>query len=168
VTAAFLRYSATTARLVLASVAVALLVAVPGVQASGGNETARSTARDERYVAECGSCHVAYPPRLLPAASWRQVMGSLERHFGSDASIEPALAQDIAAFLERNAGAPQRLGADPATPRVSATQWFVRKHAKVPEAAWQRPAIGRASNCGACHVEAAAGDFRKRHLDIPR
>jgi hypothetical protein len=79
----------------------------------------------------------------------------------------PALAQDIAAFLAGNAGAPQRLGADPATPRVTATLWFVRKHAKVPPATWQRPAIGSASNCGACHVEAAAGDFRKRHLCIP-
>jgi hypothetical protein len=167
VTAAFLRYAATAARLVLAGAAITLLEAVPAVQASGGNGTGRSAPRDEGYVAECGSCHVAYPPRLLPAASWGQVMGSLERHFGSDASIDPALAQDIAAFLAGNAGAPQRLGADPATPRVTATLWFVRKHAKVPPATWQRPAIGSASNCGACHVEAAAGDFRKRHLRIP-
>ncbi len=29
-------------------------------------------ASNALWQAECGSCHVAYPPRLLPAESWRQ------------------------------------------------------------------------------------------------
>ena len=45
------------------------------------------------YVRECGDCHVAYPPGLLPATSWRRLMAGLDRHYGSDASLEPQLAQ---------------------------------------------------------------------------
>ncbi len=39
---------------------------------------------------ESPACHTAYPPGLLPAASWRRIMGGLDRHYGSDASLEPA------------------------------------------------------------------------------
>ena len=37
---------------------------------------------------ECGTCHVAYPPGLLTAPDWRKLMGGLERHFGTDASLD--------------------------------------------------------------------------------
>jgi len=47
------------------------------------------------YKAECGSCHVAYPPQLLPGASWQQLMAQLERHFGSDASLDATAQQEI-------------------------------------------------------------------------
>ena len=31
---------------------------------------------------ECGGCHLAFPPSMLPASSWRRMMGELENHFG--------------------------------------------------------------------------------------
>lgn len=31
------------------------------------------------WQTECGSCHVAFPPRLLPAESWRAMMSGEER-----------------------------------------------------------------------------------------
>ena len=33
------------------------------------------------YAEECGSCHLAYPPGLLPAASWAKLMAGLRQHF---------------------------------------------------------------------------------------
>jgi hypothetical protein len=33
--------------------------------------------RPAGWHSECGSCHVAYPPRLLEAASWRTIMQGL-------------------------------------------------------------------------------------------
>ena len=36
------------------------------------------------YVQECGSCHVAFAPGLLPASSWQHLMGNLKAHYGSD------------------------------------------------------------------------------------
>ena len=46
-------------------------------------------ATNAAWKAECGSCHAAYPPGLLPAPSWRAVMAGLDRHFGTDATIIP-------------------------------------------------------------------------------
>ena len=56
-----------------------------------------------KWKGECSSCHIAYPPHLLPAKSWRMLMSGLDRHFGSDASIDLADAQEITVFLEKNA-----------------------------------------------------------------
>jgi len=99
------------------------------------------------YRSECGSCHVAYPPKLLPAQSWRQLMGRLERHFGSDASLDAATRQDIEGYLAANAG---RRGAPPGPePRITRTRWFFKEHGVV-----KNP-----SNCTACHAGAEQGNF---------
>ena len=54
------------------------------------------------YRQECGSCHVPYPPALLDAASWRALMGGLDKHFGSDAGVEPAVRADILGRMRVN------------------------------------------------------------------
>jgi hypothetical protein len=41
------------------------------------------------YKDECGSCHFAYPPTMLPAASWERVMAGLGAHFGDNADSAP-------------------------------------------------------------------------------
>ena len=56
------------------------------------------------YAAECGSCHLAYPPALLAAGDWRRVMAGLDDHFGTDAAVDAQKRQEITAFLERHAG----------------------------------------------------------------
>ena len=54
---------------------------------------------------ECGSCHLAYPPTLLPKASWQGLMTGLDDHFGENASLDPATRTDILRFLEAHAAA---------------------------------------------------------------
>ena len=39
------------------------------------------------YTQECTSCHLAFPPDLLPAASWWRILDNLTGHYGTDASI---------------------------------------------------------------------------------
>ena len=39
---------------------------------------------DETTKAECSACHIAYPPRMLPVASWEALMAGLKTHFGED------------------------------------------------------------------------------------
>ena len=53
-----------------APVALALLLAA----AQAGADSHVYPASNEPWKAECGECHVAYPPKLLPASSWRTVM----------------------------------------------------------------------------------------------
>lgn len=124
------------------------------------------------YQQECGACHMAYPPGLLPAASWQQLMGNLPRHFGSDASLDnKAQHQQISTWLQSHAGTFKKAARDPAPPpqdRISLAPWFVRKHREVAASTWQRKAIGSAANCTACHAQAAEGDFSERAVRIPQ
>ena len=119
-----------------------------------------------KWKAECGSCHMAYSPELLPAASWSRIMAGLDRHFGTDASLDAASAAEIGAFLERNAG--RRLGAGEGTLRITETRWFQHKHDEVAATTWSNPRVKSAANCAACHGGAARGDFDEHRVRIPR
>jgi len=119
------------------------------------------------YQAECGSCHVAYPPRLLPARSWRALMGGLDRHFGSDASLDAGTAATITRFLEQNAGR-DRTGSSTPVLRITETRWFVHEHDEVPASAWKHPQVKSASNCAACHVNAGRGRYNEHDIRMPR
>jgi cytochrome c553 len=118
------------------------------------------------YVDECGSCHVAYPPGLLPADSWRRLMGDLPNHYGTDASLDANVRQSLAAWLEANASG-KRLEAPPQD-RITKSRWFVREHDEVPADAWRRASIKTAANCSACHQGAAQGDYDEHGVRIPR
>ena len=123
---------------------------------------------NERWKAECGSCHIAYPRPLLPADGWKRLMSGLDKHFGTDASLDPAAAAEIGAYLERYSGSDRRAHAAPDSLRITETAWFVHEHDEVPPASWKRPAVRSAANCAACHTTAEQGDFRKLNIRIPR
>ena len=109
------------------------------------------------WQAECASCHIAYPPQLLPASSWRRLMSQLDRHFGTDASLDPVTVAEITQFLQSNAAFGKRSrGADGL--RITETPWFVREHDEVGQK--------KLSACESCHTTAAQGDFRERNLRI--
>jgi len=146
-----------------------LAFAFAAVLAAG---TARADDRGLRvpmlpaYRQECAACHVAYAPGLLPAASWRRLMGNLPQHFGTDASLDATTVQALTAWLEANAS--QRRADPPPQDRITRSAWFQREHREVPADAWQRPAVRSASNCTACHAGAAEGDFSEHRVRIPR
>jgi cytochrome c peroxidase len=125
------------------------------------------TATDPTWKGECGSCHIAYPPQLLPASSWRALMSGLDKHFGSDASLDPQTASGIAAFLEKNAGRDRSLSRTPAL-RITETRWFVHEHDEVPDRVWKNPQVKSAANCTACHVGGDKGDFDEHSIRIPK
>src|SRR4030065_1283786 len=50
---------------------------------------------------ECGSCHLAYPPQLLTAENWQQMMGGLDKHFGANAILDSKTTKEILDFLPR-------------------------------------------------------------------
>ena len=54
------------------------------------------------YVQECGSCHVPYPPGLLPNESWQRLMANLPQHFGTDASLDAADAEGAERLAHRD------------------------------------------------------------------
>ena len=99
------------------------------------------------YRTECGSCHVAYPPQLLPQESWHKLMARLDRHFGVDASLDPQSRQEIGRFLAANAG--RRAAPPGAEPRITETRWFRKEHG----------AVKNPADCLACHKGAEKGIY---------
>ncbi len=124
-------------------------------------------ARNTVWQSECGACHVAYPPRLLPANSWRALMSGLDKHFGSDASLDPATTREISTFLENNAGSNRHATGKPPL-RITETRWFQHEHDEVSARTWKNPKVKSASNCAACHLQAERGDFNEHNIRIPK
>lgn len=130
------------------------------------------------YKGECGDCHMAYPPSMLPAVSWHAMMGNLEDHFGDDAELDAALANQITAFLARNAagmGAGEysersRRATEGREPplRITQTDYFRGQHHEIQDKlVTGNSDVGSFSRCEACHRNAARGDFDEHEVRIP-
>lgn len=120
-----------------------------------------------KYKQECAACHVAFPPGMLPAESWRRLMSKLPNHYGTDASLDAATVDELATWLGANAGTSKRVREAPPEDRITRSEWFVRKHDDVTGAAWKRPAVKSPANCTACHAQADQGDFNEHTARIP-
>lgn len=120
------------------------------------------------YKQECSACHMAYPPGFLPAASWQRIMTGLDRHYGSDASLEPAQVKQIASWLQTQAGTYKRVKEEPVDDRITRSAWFARKHREVEPSVWKRASIKGAAQCAACHTQAEQGDFDEDSVRVPR
>lgn len=128
--------------------------------------------KNAAFTEECGSCHLAYPPQMLHADSWRAMMNDLSRHFGSDASLDEKRRIAITDFLLANAGGRKtgdtRDASGKPLLRISETARFAKKHREIAAATWQRASIKSPANCTACHSEAAAGDYSDHSIRIPK
>lgn len=121
-----------------------------------------------KWQAECGRCHIAYAPGLLPAESWRKVMSLMDKHFDPSVSLSEADKREITAFLVSNAS--NRWSATTAPLRITESAWFKHKHdaGEIAPTVWKRPGVGSPANCQACHVDAAKADFNKHQINIPK
>lgn len=119
------------------------------------------------YEAECASCHMAYPPGLLSEQSWKNVMSSLSKHFGTDASVDAKTQVEIGSWLIKNAATRQKYSETAPENRITKTSWFIRKHDEVRPDVWKRAGIKSPANCGACHIDAASGTFSEKNIKIP-
>ena len=135
---------------------------------AGDDRRAPATAVLPTYKQECGACHVVFPPGMLPLDSWRRLLSNLPHHYGTDASLDPATVNELAAWLSANAGTYKRVAEVPPEDRITRSAWFIRKHDEVPGAVWKRPAVKSATNCAACHTLADQGDFNEHTVRIPR
>jgi hypothetical protein len=130
-------------------------------------KTLQPAAVNPTWAKECGSCHLAFAPGLLPAESWRKVMSGLDKHFDTDASLTEQESKEVTAFLVAHAS--NRWTAGGAPLRITETQWFKSKHnsREVAPAVWKRASVKSPANCQACHTAADKGDFSERAIKIP-
>lgn len=124
---------------------------------------------NETWKTECSACHMAYPPGMLPAESWKAMMNKLGDHFGTDASLDADTMKEILPFLEQNASQRRVETKQGETVlRITETSWFKREHDETSQATWKNPKVKSASNCMACHTQADKGNFDEDAVRIPR
>ena len=119
------------------------------------------------YKQECAACHMAYQPGLLPAKSWTRIMGGLDKHYGSDASLDAAAVQQISRWLQSEAGTYKRVAEAPPEDRITRSAWLVSKHRKLDPQVWKHASVKSAANCAACHTGAERGDFDDDGVKMP-
>jgi len=120
------------------------------------------------YQRECGACHVAYPAGMLPAASWKHLLGGLGQHFGVDASLDAPAQQEIGDWLALHGGTFRHATEMPPHDRITQSRWWLRQHDEVSASNFTRKSVGSASNCAACHPGAARGKFSENDVRIPK
>lgn len=152
--------------LALGAVALAVTALLFG-RAQAGDDDYYPPVTDPRTLQECASCHIAFPPSMLPAASWKRMMGGLENHFGDDASLDAETTAAITRYLVDHAGDTsgqaskllRGLRPGDAPLRITELPKWVREHDEVPAADWTRKDVGSKAHCTACHVDAEKGYF---------
>lgn len=147
------------------------IVALPcwllATQAHADSRPLMPAAVPPSYTQECASCHNAYPPGMLPARSWQRLMGSLENHYGSDTSLDPATVVQLTQWLRGHAGTYKRVFEEPPQERITRSSWFERKHRKIAATTWRLASVKSAANCSACHSTAEQGVFSDKQLRMP-
>jgi hypothetical protein len=137
-----------------------------GEHRRGGDHPRELGSVDPTYVKECGACHVAYPPAMLPATAWRSILSGLDRHFGQNAELGPEVRAQLESFAVSSAG-PDGHGTG-SSMRITEQDWFRDEHDDVPQGAVARPEIRTMANCSACHPGAESWDFDDDRVKIPR
>lgn len=135
-------------------------------------------AQNPLYNAECGGCHFAYPPDLLPQRSWQAIMSTLDDHYGDNAELDSTNLQAISRYLIDNSAESSTnrrlhklqkgLSASHTPLRITELPKFVREHDEIPKKVLiNNPKLNSLSQCPACHGDAEQGRFSERRINIP-
>lgn len=133
---------------------------------------------DATYNKECGSCHFAYQPGLLPEGSWRKLMEAkaLADHFNENAELDEQTRTHILKLLVEGSAdkSPYKRSKkimrsiDGATPlRITETPYIKTRHEEVPEKLIKQAKVKSLSQCDKCHMEADKGTFDDDTVHIP-
>jgi cytochrome b len=136
----------------------------------------RALSENATYEKECGACHYAFHPSLLPASSWTGLMTSLREHFGEDATLDGPTASLLTAWLVGNSS--ETFDTEPANRfrivspndpyRVSSTPYWIRKHAGISPDVFVSKSVRGKANCHACHQDAKSGRYDDQAIAIPK
>ena len=130
------------------------------------------------YKEECGSCHMAYPAGLLPAASWQTMMLKLDDHFSDNAELDADTHKAITEYLLANSAEQSEyrrsrkiintLGLNSVPLRITETPYFKHEHDEIPnKMVKENKQVNSFSHCNACHTKAEQGQFDEDNVNIP-
>jgi len=134
-------------------------------------------ADNAQWREECGSCHLAFHPSLLPNRSWVRIMTEQQTHFGVDLGFDAPTSATLQAFMTANSSdlaltepafkIGHSLKPDAVPLRITETPYWIRKHREITDAQWKQPLVKSKANCGACHLDAEAGTFEDGAMRLP-
>ena len=137
------------------------------------NDRESAMTANPAYSEECGSCHMAYPAKLLPPQSWRKIMAGLEDHFGENAELDDATRAELEDNLVRESGRLsynklfRNLG-NAAPLRITELPYFAHEHDEIPAGFVSgNDRVRSLSQCNACHRDAQRGRFDEDDVVIP-
>ncbi len=135
---------------------------------------------NKQYKDECGSCHFAYQPGLLPTKSWEKLLTekALAEHFGENAELDKDTLKIIYDYAIANAAdksyhkrsrkiaiATENVEAPL---RITEVRYIKRKHHEIPEKMIKgNKDVKSLSYCDACHTQADKGVFDADTVKIP-
>ena len=127
------------------------------------------------YREECGSCHLAFAPQLLPPQSWDKIMSGLEDHFGENAELDSETQTRISEYLfvvsdqKNNTFSKMQRNLGNKTPlRITELPYFVHEHDDIPSRLLKgNDKLSSLSQCEACHQNAEKGWFDEDDVSIP-
>lgn len=135
---------------------------------------------DKIYLEECGSCHFAYQPGLLPARSWEVLLNkdALRKHFGANAELDDSTLKEIHDYAVDNAAdkswykrsrkiaVATKTGSTPL--RITELLYISRKHEEIPGKMIKgNKGVKSLSFCDKCHTQAAQGVYDADTVNIP-
>lgn len=142
------------------------------------NRTDVAPVNNNAYAEECGACHFAYPPGLLPARSWEKLMSRLDDHFGENAELSADVIKKLSVYMITNSADHSTFrrskkiadsinkGSTPL--RITKTPFIEREHRELSKRLVQdNPQVKSLSRCDACHTNAAKGSFDEDEINIP-
>src|SRR3982751_524046 len=130
------------------------------------------------YEKECGGCHLAYQAGWLPDRSWRQLMGSLDKHFGESIALAPAKQAEILKHLiDNSADRMQSLRSvnvlkslregEPTPLAITRVPLVSGIHAGRLDPAFNpKPAPKTIANCTVCHSQAPKGSYSQVQFTV--
>jgi hypothetical protein len=135
---------------------------------------------DKVYLEECGACHFAYPPGLLPARSWEALLNAqaLRKHFGVNAELDDDTLKVIHDYAVDNAAdkswykRSRKIAVateeGPTPLRITELRYISRKHQVIPEKMIKgNKGVKSLSFCDKCHTQATKGIFDADTVNIP-
>lgn len=135
---------------------------------------------NDNWAEECGACHFAYPPGLLPAASWDKILNAkaLSDHFGENAELDEDVRQELLGYALENSAEQTlykrsrkilaSLHDDKAPMRITQVPYIKLKHHEVVEEyIGPGKAVSSQSYCNKCHEKAEQGIFDEDTVYIP-
>lgn len=151
-------------------------VALADDDSSSSKNPGVAPVNNTNYAEECGACHFAYQPGLLPARSWKKIMANLEDHFDENAELEAKEQKVLTAYLTKNAAefsdykrSIKIIRSLTNTPlRITETPYIVKKHDELTSAmVIGNPKVKSLSYCDNCHTKAITGSYAEDDIVIP-